>query len=90
MRQWSIGKQKPLAFGVPMVPNEHGKNVTFAHVLLLDSMSKNKHKIQYPNLPCAIRLIPYNPDVPIPLLPRDLETVGDSVSEESLSDSQLT
>ena len=51
---------------------------------------KNKHKIQYPNLHCAIRLIPYNPDVPIPLLPRDLETVGDSVSEESLSDSQLT
>ena len=32
----------------------------------------------------------YGSGVPIPLPPRDLETVEDSVSEESLSDSQLT
>ena len=38
-------------------------------------------KIQYPNLPCAVR--------PIPLPPRVLETVEDSVSEKSWSDSQL-
>ena len=52
--------------------------------------AKNKHKIQYPNLPCAMRPIPHGPDVPIPLPPRVLETVEDSVSEESLSNSQLT
>ena len=27
------------------------KNVTFAHVLLMGTMLKNKHKIQYPNMP---------------------------------------
>ena len=69
---------------------EHEKNVTFAHVLLLDSMLKNKHKIRYPNLPCAIRPIPHWSGVIIPLLPRVLETVEDSVSEECLSESQLT
>ena len=51
---------------------------------------KNKHKIQYPNLSCAIRPIPYGPGEPIPLPSRVLETVEDFVSEESLSDSQLT
>ena len=39
---------------------------------------------------CAIRSIPHGPSVPIPLPPKALETVEDSVSEDSLSDSQLT
>ena len=37
-----------------------------------------------------MRPIPHGPGVPISLPPRVLETVEDSVSEESLSDSQLT
>ena len=51
--------------------------------------AENKHKIQYPNLPCAIRPIPHASSVPILLPPRVLETVEDSVSKKSLSDSQL-
>ena len=39
---------------------------------------------------CAIRQISHGPSVPIPLPTRVLETVEDSLSEESLSDSQLT
>ena len=46
-------------------------------------------KINYPNLLCALRPIPHWPGVPIPLLPRVLETVEDFVSEKSWSDSQL-
>ena len=49
----------------------------------------NKHKIQYPNLPCAVRPISHEPGFPIPLPPRVLETVKDSVSEKSWSNSQL-
>ena len=41
-------------------------------------------------MPCAIRPIPHGPGLPIPLSPRVFETAEDSVSEESLSDSQLT
>ena len=45
---------------------------------------------QYHNLPSAIQPIPHGPGVPNPLAPRVLETVEDSVGEESLSDSQFT
>ena len=41
-------------------------------------------------MPCAKRSIPHGPGVPIPLPPRVLETVEDSFSEKSLSDSRLT
>ena len=72
-----------------MVAINMAKNVTFAHVLLLDSMLKIS--IKFNILTC---LVPYDyfygSGVPIPLPSRDLETVEDSVSEESLSDSQLT
>ena len=67
------------------------KNVTFVYVLLMDGYNvRNKHKIQYPNFPCAVRPIPHWLGVPIPLPPGVLETVEDSVSEKSWSDSQVT
>ena len=52
---------------------------------------KNKHKIQYSNSPCAVRPNRHGPGVPIPLPPRMLETVEDSVAcEKFWCDSQLT
>ena len=40
-------------------------------------------------MPCAVRPIPHRPGVPIPLPPKVLETVEDSVSGKCWSDSQL-
>ena len=43
LRQWSIGKQKSLAFGVPMVwrePNGHGKKCYFCSCVVAESMLK--------------------------------------------------
>ena len=71
-------------------PNGHGKECYFCSCVVAGFNVKNKHKIQYPNLTCAIRPIPHVPSVPIPLPPRVLKTVEDSVSEKSLSDSQST
>ena len=72
-------------------PNGHGKECYFCSCVVVAGFNvKNKHKIQYSNLTCAIRPIPHGPNVPIPLPPRVLEIVEDSVSEVSLSDSQLT
>ena len=51
---------------------------------------KNKCKTQYPNLLCAVRPIPQAPGVPIPLSIRVLETVEDSASGKSWSDSSPT
>ena len=93
LRQWSTGKQKSLAFGFPMVwrePKGHGKECYFCSCVVDGCNIKNKHKIQYPNLPYAVRPIPRGPGVPIPLSPRVLKTVEDSVSDKSWSDSQLT
>ena len=93
LRQWSIGKRKSLPFGVPMVwrePNGHGKECYFCSCVVAGFNSKNKHKIQYPNLPSAIRPVPLGRGIPIPLPPRYLETVEDFVGEESLSDSQMS
>ena len=78
LRPWSIGKQKSLAFGVPMVwrdPNEHNKECYFCLCVIAGFNVKNKHRIQYPNLPCAIRPIPHGQSVPIPLPLKVLEAV---------------
>ena len=63
-------------------PNGHGKECCFCSSVVDGYHVKNKHKIQYPNLPCAVRPIPHGPGVPIPLLSRVLEAAW--------SDSQLT
>ena len=90
LRQSSTGKQKSLAFGIPMVWRDRkdmAKNVCYFCSCVVDGYNvKNKHKIQYPNLPCAVRPTPHWPGVPIPLPPRVLEKVEDSVSK-SWSDS---
>jgi len=71
-------------------PKGHGKECYFCSCVVARFNSKNKHNIQYPKLPFAIRPVPHGLGIPIPLPPRYLETVDDSISEESLSDSQMT
>ena len=91
LRQWSTEKQQSVAFGISMVWREskgHGKE-SYLCSCVVDGV-KNKHKIRYPNLPCAMRSIPHGPGVPIPLPPKVLKTVEDSVSENSWSECQLT
>ena len=59
LRQWSIGKLRSLAFGVPWFGGSQmdmAKNVTFAHVLLLAAMLKIS--IKFNILTC---LVPYDP-----------------------------
>ena len=66
------------------------KKCNFCSCVIVGFNVKNKHITQYPNLPCTIRPILHGPDVPIPLPTRVLERVENFVSEEFLSDSQLT
>jgi len=70
-------------------PNGHGK-CYICSCTVAGFPSKNRQTIQYPHLPSAIWPVPHGPGIPIPLPPRYLETVDDSISEESLSDSQMT
>ena len=62
LRHWSIKKQKFLAFGIPMVwrePKGHDKEYYFCPCVIDGYNVKNQHKIQYPNLLCAVRPIPH-------------------------------
>ena len=67
----------------------HGKECYFCSCVVDGYNVKNNQKTQYRNLSCAVRPIPHGLDVPIPLPPRVLETVVDSVSEKYWSNSQL-
>ena len=69
---------------------EHCKKCYVCSCVFVGYKVKNKHKIQYPNLPCVVRPTSHEPGVPIPLPPKVLKTAEDSVSGESWSDSQLT
>ena len=71
-------------------PKEHGKECYFCSCVVDGYKVKNKHKIQHPNLPCALRPILHGPGNPIPFLSRVFETIEDSISEKSWSDSQST
>ena len=39
---------------------------------------KNEHHLQYPNVPSAIRLIPYGPNFPVPEPDGNMEYSSDS------------
>ena len=83
LRLWSKGKQKSMSFGVPMVwrePKGHGNDCYFCNCNVSGFNMKNKHNLQYPNLPSAIRPILHQPDVPVPTPPPVLIDVEDSTT----------
>ena len=80
-----------MSFGVPMVwrePKGHGNGCYFCSCNVSGFNMKNKHNIQYPNLPSAIRPILHQPDVPVPTPPPVLIDVEDSTTSSDLSSSE--
>ena len=80
-----------MSFGVPMVwrePKGHGKDCYFCSCNVSGFNMKNKHNIQYPNLPSAIRPILHLPNVPVPTPPPVLIDVEDSTTSSDLSSSE--
>ena len=68
-KKWTKGESS-FKFGVPMVwrePTDHVTNCYFCMVKTRGFSGKNKHLIQYPSLPSAIRPVPHSTAVPIPL-----------------------
>ena len=58
-----------MPFAVPMVWREGKDNVTDCYFCITNLQAinrKNKHCVQYPDVPSAIRPVPHGPDLPVP------------------------
>ena len=47
-------------------------------IILKGINHKNKHHVQYPNVPSTIRLIPHDPELPVPDLDGNMVYSSDS------------
>jgi len=70
LRNWKQGKRLSMPFAVLMVwrePKNHIDDCYFCMVNISGYNKKNKSNIIYPNLPSAIRPIPHDPELPVPV-----------------------
>ncbi|GBM34091.1 hypothetical protein AVEN_225613-1 [Araneus ventricosus] len=51
-------------------PRCHLTDCYFCMTSTVGSSSKSKHTIQYPNIPSAVRPVPHNESLPIPVAPK--------------------
>lgn len=91
--QWMHRKKNSMPFAVPMVwrePTDHVRDCYFCITKTEGFSKKQRDKIQYPNLPSAIRPVPHSEELPVPIAPLNLDNIvpGDS-SSSSESDLQL-
>ena len=47
---------------------------------------KNKASVIYPDIPAAIRPVPHNDDIPIPITPYNLDSSSESDDENEIND----
>ena len=80
LRDWRDRKRKSMPFTVPMVWREGKDNVTDCYFWITNLQAinrKNKHCVQYPDVPSAIRPVPHGPDLPV----RELDVAMESSPE---------
>lgn len=74
LRDWLNLRKSSMPFAVPMVwrePANHHDDCYFCLVNTCGFTSKTKHKIVYPNLPSALRPVPHDESLPVPVPPED-------------------
>lgn len=75
LRKWSHGLVDRMPFGIPMIWREttnHTTDCYFCMTNVIGFNRKTKHKIEYPNLPSAIRPVMHSDDIPVPKPPNEL------------------
>jgi len=71
LTQWIKGKGR-MPYAIPMAwrePRDHDSDCYFCMTKITGCSTKNKHKIQYPDIPSAIRPVLHDETMPIPVLP---------------------
>lgn len=74
LRDWLNLRKAAMPFAIPMVwrePRDHLNDCYFCRVNTTGFSAKNKHKIVYPSLDSAIRPIPHDESLPVPVPPSD-------------------
>lgn len=89
LTQWLHGKNKVL-FAVPMVwrePKDHLTDCYFCMTDIAGYSTKSKNKIAYPDIQSAIKPVPHDPSMPVPIPPKLVTTLSDEESNSSVSGS---
>lgn len=89
LRDWINKRKVSFRFAVPMIwrePKDHHSDCYFCAVNTTGYSSKNKHQIVYPNLDSAIRPVPHDSFLPVPIPPIDgLDSVDTDTDEVTTS-----
>ena len=70
LRQWTNKSRKSLGFAIPMMwrePKDYCNDYYFFAMKTKSIIRKNKNPLIYPNLDSAIRPVPYNKELPVPI-----------------------
>lgn len=69
LRRWTKGTKTSLKFGIPMVwrePRDHASDCYFCAINTTGINRKNRHSLQYPDLPSARRPVAHCEEIPVP------------------------
>ena len=90
LNEWNNGKRSSaLSFAVPMVWREswdHSNDCYFCLINIKGITVKTRTTIQYPDITSAIRPVPNNDELPVPVPPAEHELIPDSDSGSSRID----
>ena len=81
LRDLRNSERKRMSFAIPLVWRDGKDHITdcyFCMINLKGIYHKNKHDVQYPDVPSAIRPIPHCPVLPVPEPDRSMEYRSDS------------
>ena len=81
LRDWRNGKRKSMPFTIPMVWSEGKDHITDCYfcINLKGINHKNKHHVEYLDVPSVIRSIPHDPDLPVPQPDGNMKCRSDSI-----------
>ena len=75
-----------MPFAIPMTrrePKDHLNDCYFSRVDTNGFSSKNRHLLVYPSLACAVRPVPHDVALPIPVAPEDGLSFAHHTSDSS-------
>jgi len=83
---WINHKGMAVPFAVPVVWREPSNHSSDCYVcltpLVANSMNRKKHRMDYPNIPSAIRSVPHGEDLPVPEPPKEYNLNSEMEEEE--------